>query len=93
MTAGESAALNTAYLERATQGLREAGKLPDDGMRQYLSPLGWEHINLTGECVWRQRRNVEEGNFHPLRGDSIGIVRRLAPETNRLLDPRSLLNN
>lgn len=58
---------NTVYLERATQALREAGKLPDDGMLRYLSPLGWEHINLTGDYVWPQSRNVEEGKFCPLR--------------------------
>jgi TnpA family transposase len=58
---------NTVYLERATQALREAGKLPDDGMLRYLSPLGWEHINLTGDYVWRQSWNVEEGKFRPLR--------------------------
>lgn len=40
---------NTVYLERATMALREAGKLPDDGMLRYLSPLGWEDINLTGD--------------------------------------------
>lgn len=44
---------NTVYLERATQLLREKGKLSDDGMLQFLSPLGWEYINLTGDYVWR----------------------------------------
>jgi TnpA family transposase len=58
---------NTVYLERATQALREAGKLPDDGMLRYLSPLGWEHINLTGDDVWRQNRKIDEGEFRPLR--------------------------
>ena len=58
---------NTVYLERATQALREAGKLPDDGMLRYLSPLGWEHINLTGDYVWPQSRNVDEGRLRPLR--------------------------
>lgn len=57
---------NTVYLERATQALREAGKLPDDGMLRYLSPLGWEHINLTGDYVWRQNRKIDEGQFRPL---------------------------
>jgi len=33
----------------------------------YLSPLGWEHINLTGDYVWRQNKKVEEGQFRPLR--------------------------
>lgn len=31
---------NTVYLERATQALRKSGKLTDDGMLQFLSPLG-----------------------------------------------------
>jgi hypothetical protein len=57
----------TVYLERGTQALREAGKLPDDGMLRYLSPLGWEHINLTGDYVWRQSRNADEGRLRPLR--------------------------
>lgn len=54
-------------LERATQVLRESGKLPDDDMLQFLSPLGWEHINLTGDYVWRQSRKVDEGKYRPLR--------------------------
>ena len=58
---------NTVYLERGTQALREADKLPNDGMLRYLSPLGWEHINLTGDYVWRQSRNADEGQFRPLR--------------------------
>ena len=40
---------NTVYLERATQALRDAGRLTDDDMLQFLPPLGWEHINLTGD--------------------------------------------
>lgn len=58
---------NTVYLERATQTLRETGKPIDDTMLQYLSPLGWEHINLTGDYVWRQSKRVEQGEFQPLR--------------------------
>jgi len=58
---------NTVYLGRATRALREAGKLPDDGTLRYLSPLGWEHINLTGDYVWPQGRKVEEAKFRPLR--------------------------
>ena len=58
---------NTVYLERAAQSLRDAGSLKDDSLQQYMSPLGWEHINLTGDYVWRQNRNVDEGQFRPLR--------------------------
>ncbi|MDX9718706.1 MAG: Tn3 family transposase [Thauera sp.] len=58
---------NTVYLERSTQALRDAGNGIDNGLLQYLSPLGWEHINLTGDYVWRQSRKVEDGQFRPLR--------------------------
>lgn len=59
---------NTVYLDRATQAMRETGsKAFDDALLQYLSPLGWEHINLTGDYVWRQNRKVEDGKFRPLR--------------------------
>lgn len=40
---------------------------PNTDLYQYLSPLGWEHINLTGEYVWRQSRKLEDGKFRPLR--------------------------
>jgi TnpA family transposase len=58
---------NTVYLERAVQALRDAGKDVDDKLLQHLSPLGWEHINLTGDYTWRQNRQVEQGKFRPLR--------------------------
>ena len=45
---------NTVYLERAVEALRATGVSVDDALLQYLSPLGWEHINLTGDYVWRQ---------------------------------------
>lgn len=57
---------NTVYLERATQALCDAGNGIDDKLLQYLSPLGWEHINLTGDYVWQQSRKVEDGQFRPL---------------------------
>ncbi|AWK42160.1 hypothetical protein A4R40_11980 [Photorhabdus laumondii subsp. laumondii] len=47
---------NTLYLERAIQSLHAAGNVIDEQLLQYLSPLGWEHINLTGDYVWRQNK-------------------------------------
>jgi TnpA family transposase len=58
---------NTVYLEKAVEKLRELDKPVDDALLQYLSPLGWEHINLTGDYIWRQNRKIEEGQFRPLR--------------------------
>ncbi len=45
---------NTVYLERAIQELRSRGQFIDDNLLQHLSPLGWEHINLTGDYTWQQ---------------------------------------
>ena len=44
---------NTVYLERATNALCENGHSVDPALRKHLSPLGWEHINLTGDYQWR----------------------------------------
>jgi hypothetical protein len=58
---------NTVYLERAIQALKEHGQSIDKNLLQHLSPLGWEHINLTGDYVWRQNKKVAKGKFRPLR--------------------------
>ena len=58
---------NTVYLERAIKGLREAGQLVKDSLLTHLSPLGWEHIDLTGDYVWHANKRVAKGGFRPLR--------------------------
>jgi TnpA family transposase len=58
---------NTVYLERATNALRGHGQTVDDALLQYLSPLGWEHINLTGDYFWRSSAKIGAGKFRPLR--------------------------
>jgi hypothetical protein len=40
---------NTVYLERAICALREHGIAIDDEALAHLSPIGWEHVNLTGD--------------------------------------------
>ncbi|GAA5531533.1 tn3 family transposase ISPa40 [Herpetosiphon gulosus] len=47
---------NTVYLGAAVDAARAAGHPIPDAYLAHLSPLGWEHINLTGDFVWRQRR-------------------------------------
>src|SRR5580693_2184795 len=43
---------NTTYLQRAVDHLRIQGHHPASGDLAHLSPLGWEHINLTGDYRW-----------------------------------------
>ena len=58
---------NTVYLERAVNTLKEQGVDIDESLLQYLSPLGWEHINLTGDYIWKKSFELKEGKFRPLR--------------------------
>jgi len=58
---------NTVYIERAIQALRESGQEIDDTLLSHVSPLGWEHVNLTGDYIWQQDKRVERGRFRPLR--------------------------
>ncbi len=58
---------NTVYLERAVEALKNKGKIIDESLLQYLSPLGWEHINLTVDYVWKKSSKIKEGKFRPLR--------------------------
>lgn len=59
---------NTRYLERAVAKLRQTADLPDH-LLAYLSPLGWEHVNLTGDYIWAAARETSEndGGLRPLR--------------------------
>ena len=40
------------YMNKAADHLRRVGKLPDPSLLKHVSPLGWTHINLTGDYVW-----------------------------------------
>ena len=43
---------NTVYLEKAIDEVRARRDFPAEFLT-YLSPLGWNHIGLTGDYVWR----------------------------------------
>jgi hypothetical protein len=43
---------------------------------QHVSPLGWEHIGLTGDYLWRADKRVVKGGFRPL-----------LPPTSRFVGP------
>lgn len=61
---------NTVYLERAISYLQKEGEtLAGSDLLKHLSPLGWDHINLTGDYVWAQHDSVGTDGFRPLRVD------------------------
>ena len=43
---------NTVHLEKAIVTLKKQGIEVDDELLQHISPLGWDHIALTGEYRW-----------------------------------------
>ena len=51
----------------SANALSNHGQGVDETLLQYLSPLGWEHINLTGDYVWRSSAKIGAGKFRPLR--------------------------
>jgi TnpA family transposase len=56
---------NTMYMNKAADHLRRAGKLPNPSLLKHVSPLGWTHINLTGDYVWDSGA-AERSNERPL---------------------------
>ena len=59
---------NTRYLEHAVATLRQTEDVADH-LLAHLSPLGWEHVNLTGDYVWVAQQHASENNggLRPLR--------------------------
>lgn len=58
---------NTVYLERAIAALKKQGNPVREDLIPHISPLAWEHINLTGDYIWKLSRRVAAGQFRPLR--------------------------
>lgn len=59
---------NTVYLGRALDALRRHGEAVPDALLAHLAPLGWQHVNLTGDYLWDQGAGLGPDGFRPLRG-------------------------
>ena len=59
---------NTVYLEQAVNAIRQGGQTVFDETLAHLSPLKWEHINLTGDYHWRKDARLQDGKFAPAQG-------------------------
>jgi hypothetical protein len=70
---------NTVYLSHAVDNLKGQSMLVDDNLLEHLSPLGSEHINLTGDMsgvrigVWKAANLDLSGRF-PLLTDHERVV-------------------
>lgn len=67
---------NTVYMERAVDALKRKGMKINAQLLSHLSPLGWEHINLTGDYIWKNNRIPTSGKFRRLRPVTIDKVKK-----------------
>ena len=58
---------NTIYLGRAVDAVRRSGEIVPDALLAHLAPLGWQHINLTGDYLWDADGMPASDGFRPLR--------------------------
>ncbi|HEY9219193.1 MAG TPA: Tn3 family transposase, partial [Phenylobacterium sp.] len=65
---------NTVYLGRAVEALRRRGETVPDALLAHLAPLGWQHVNLTGDYLWAQGAGLDADGFRPLRGGRHALV-------------------
>lgn len=63
---------NTVYLARCVAQLKRDGTHVPDELLKHVSPISWEHINLTGIYTWREDY-PEPGLFRELRKATSGI--------------------
>jgi len=58
---------NTVYLGRAVETLRRQGEIIPDNLLGHLAPLGWQHVNLTGDYLWGATASPGPAEFRELR--------------------------
>lgn len=66
---------NTVYLERALDALRRRGETIPDSLLAHLAPVGWQHINLTGDYLWDTDVSLGPDGFRPLRISTTALAR------------------
>ncbi|MEQ1975447.1 Tn3 family transposase [Xenorhabdus sp. SGI240] len=69
---------NTVYIERAIESLKRKGVQINEQLLSHLSPLGWEHINLSGDYIWRNNLKLGAGKYRPLRSVDINLYKKQA---------------
>ena len=64
---------NTVYLGRALDAARHRGDLIPDALLAHFAPLGWQHLNLTGDYLWGADASLGPDGFRPLRGTAASL--------------------
>jgi hypothetical protein len=71
---------NTVYLSRALEALRRDGEMIPDALLAHLAPVGWQHINLTGDYLWDSDIGLAPDGFRPLRSAATNLRPATPPE-------------
>jgi hypothetical protein len=54
---------NTVYLDRALTAMTKAGRKIDEALPPHIAPLGWQHINLTGDYLWSETPPLDDDGY------------------------------
>lgn len=63
-------------METAVDALKRKGLKINEQLLSQLSPLGWEHINLTGDYIWESNRIPSSGKLRRLRSAKVDKVKK-----------------
>ncbi|WP_394016341.1 MULTISPECIES: Tn3 family transposase [Xanthobacteraceae] len=58
---------NTLYLEPAFAKVNREGFATPPDVIKHITPLGWQHISLTGDYIWTSTDSL---NLRPLRRET-----------------------
>lgn len=64
---------NTVYLDQAVAALERQGTPVPADCLPHLSPLGWEHIHLTGDYLWDLRQTTTLERLWALRRGTLTV--------------------
>ena len=64
---------NTVYLERAAEVLARSRPV-DQSLFQYVSPLDWEHVNLTDDYIWHTNTKERAGEKFSTLAEAVAFV-------------------
>ena len=64
---------NTVYLGRALSKARRNGDQIPDTLFAHFAPLGWQHLNLTGDYLWGADASLGPDGFRPLRSKTANL--------------------
>ena len=60
---------NCRYLGRILKETKSRGAKIEDTITARLSPLGWDHINITGDYIWSETLPLDTDGYLPLRSN------------------------